>query len=440
MRLVTLRTPALAALVIVAVLGLLAAACGSNPNENVQANEYFRPASEQQEQVAAQAQQEESETQQGEAQTQAQQQAQTQAQAAQEQAEASEQAEGQTEAETEAEAQSEQTQDEESQADAPSEPGIETADDIIRRYTNPSYGYSIQLVCPPFCDASSNGIDRVTFLSETGRALIGINAVLDTDQDPEALLRETLNLPENVQILSREAAMMITGEAAERIVWEEDRRATGGFLVRWQAYVTVVDGIALIVRAGAVADDYESMEPSFERALSTFILPLEVEAKPGVYDRFGFLVRYSTDDFAQEFGQPTINPPNEDAGIFVLQTETALRAVLIWQALGQAFYDGDTALERTLNESLGMSGLFDLRDGELIDGQPSRTGLMQTQIGEGTVQVRSYAWYCVEGGREFVLHVLDPEDPEAIALPLLDSFRCNAEAAEDTEATEAEGE
>lgn len=423
----------LAALAIVALLGALASACGSNPNENVQANEYFRPAAEQQEQTAAQSQQEAPQEQQAAAQAQDQQQPQQQSQqtAAEEDDQTQEQAQSGAEQET--------TQ-QQSDDDAPSAPGIETADDVIRRYASPTYGYSIELICSPFCNASSNGIDRVTFLSETGRALIGVNAVVDTGQDPEVLLRAALNLPDTIEIVSRDPATMMTGEAAELIVWQEDRRATGGFLVRWQAYVTVVDQIAFIIRAGAVADDYEAMEPAFNRALSTFILPVEVDARPGVYDRFGFLVQYSTDDFAQEFGQPTNNPPNEDSGIFVLQTETALRAVLIWQTLGQAFYDGDTALERTLADALGMSGLFDLRDGVPVDGQPSRTGLMQTQIGEGDVHIRSYAWYCADGGREFVLHVLDPEDPESIALPLLDSFRCNAEAADEAEETDAGGE
>ncbi len=436
MKPVLARGIGLAAITIAALIGLIATACGSNPNENVQANEYFRPAIEQQQQTAAQSGQDDAE-QQSAAQSQRQSQDQAQQQSAQTQTEQDQPP--QEQAEADAEQQSAQSGGNDD-ADAPSDPGIETADDIIRRYSSPTYGYSIELICSPFCDASSNGIDRVTFLSESGRALIGVNAVVDSGQDPEALLRETLNLPDTIQIVSRDPATMLTGEAAERIVWEEDRRATGGFLVRWQAYVTVVDQIAFIIRAGAVAEDYESLEPAFERALSTFILPLEVEARPGVYDRFGFFVRYSTADFAQEFGQPALNPPNEDSGILVLQTETALRAVLVWQALGQAFYDGDTALERTLAETLGLSGLFDLRDGDPVDGQPSRIGLMQTQIGEGTVQVRSYAWYCVDGGREFALHVLDPEDPEPIALPLLGSFRCNADTAEPNEETDAEGE
>ena len=429
------RTFAGAALAIVALAALLATACGSNPNENVEANEYFRPDSEQAEQTAAQAQEDAQQEQQAAAEAQDQEQAEGQS----EQTATEQDQQSQTQQEPDAQQESSEQQSDDDD-DAPSAPGIETADNVIRRYASPTYGYSIELICSPFCEASSNGIDRVTFLSETGRALIAVHAVADTGQDPEVLLRDVLGLPDGIEIVSRDAATMMTGEAAERIVWEEDRRATGGFLVRWQAYVTTVDEIAFIIRAGAVADDYDAVEPALERALATFILPQEVNAAPGVYERFGFSVHYNTNDFAQEFGQPTINPPNEDSGIFVLQTETALRAVLIWQAIGQAFYDGDTALERTLNEALGMSGLFDLRDGDSVDGQPSRVGLMQTQLGEGIVQIRSYAWYCVNGGREFVLHVLDPDDPESIALPLLDSFRCNAEAADELEESDPEGE
>ena len=52
------------------------------------------------------------------------------------------------------------------------------------------------------------------------------------------------------------------------------------------------------------------------------------------------------------------------------------------------------------------------------------------------MKIQSFAWYCRDGGREFALHVLDPDDPESVALPLIESFRCSA----DSDASEAGGD
>ena len=113
----------------------------------------------------------------------------------------------------------------------------------------------------------------------------------------------------------------------------------------------------------------------------------------------------------------------------MLQSTTALRAVLTWQVLGEAFYDGDTAIQQSLRDALGIENVSGQRDWGEADGRPVRTGETETQFGEGVMKVRSFAWYCREGGREFALHVLDPDDPEAVALPLIESFRCSAESA-----------
>ncbi len=430
------KLQAVAGLVALSILiAFLAVACGSNPNEHIQSNEFFRPGADgdsepssaaddadqsgqEQGGSAAQTQEAEGADQQSTSADQADQA--DQQDASQEQAAADEQAE----------------QDDEDSSPAQDAGPIETSDDIVRRYTNPSYGYSFELICSPFCDPNSNGIDRVSFLSETGRALIGVDVVQDDGTDSETLLRSSLSLPDGVEFDAIVETTTVTGEAAERYDWDEDRRATGGFQVRWHALLVRVEDVAIVLRAGAVLEDYEGVASALDRALTTFILPLELTARPGRYDRFDFVIGYDPADVSQEFGQPTSNPPSAEAGIFVLQSTTALKAVLTWQVLGEAFYDGDTAIQQSLRDSLGIENVSGLREWSLVDGQPARTGETETQFGEGLMKIQSFAWYCRDGGREFALHVLDPDDPESVALPLIESFRCSAEG----DASEADGD
>ncbi len=423
---------ATASLVLLSVI----VACGSSPNEHVQSNEFFRPAAEGQPQSAA-ADADQGQQSQSEARTQEGQTEQT-AQSGSDQQQSSQDADQTDSTENQQQSADDQSQPErdESRQTEDDEAPLETSDDIIRRYSNPSYGYSFELICSPFCDANSNGVDRVSFLSETGRALIGVDVLLDDGSEMEALLRSTLGLTDTVEFTAREETTTVTGEPAERFDWDEDRRATGGFQVRWHALLVPVEDIVIVFRAGAVLEDYEDVAPALDRALGSFILPLEITARPGRYERFDFVIAYDTEDVSQEFGQPTNNPPSDEAGIFVLQSSTALKAVLTWQVLGEAFYDGDAAIQQSLSDSLGIESVTGLADWGEVDGQAARTGETETQFGEGVMKIRSFAWYCREGGREFALHVLDQDDPESVALPLIESFRCDADSAESAEEDE----
>ena len=413
------------------LIAIVLVGCGSNPNEHVQSNEFFRPAAaaDQAEQTAVESDQQQ-QAEDAEAEDDAAAQAQPQEQPAQQDGQG-QQEQPQDSSQEATQAATDDEQDEETSSPAAPAGPIETSDDVIRRYTNPSYGYSFELICSPFCDPNSNGIDRVSFLSETGRALIGVDVVLDNGSESEALLRAALSLADNVEFESVTDVTTVTGEPAQRFVWEEDRRATGGFQVRWNVLSVSIGDVVILLRAGAVLEDYEGVSAALERALSSFILPLELTARPGRYQRFDFVIDYDTVDVSQEFGQPTSNPPSAEAGIFVLQTSNALKAVLTWQVLGEAFYDGDTAIQQSLRDSLGIENVSGQRDWGEVDGQPARTGETETQFGEGLMKIRSFAWYCRDGGREFSLHVLDPDDPESVAVPLLESFRCSAEDASD---------
>ncbi|MCY3920939.1 MAG: hypothetical protein OXG27_00905 [Chloroflexi bacterium] len=403
----------------------LVVACGSNPNEHVQSNEYFRPsAADHQQQAAADSQEEDQEQRQRS-------EREEQVQDDQQEATSESRSDQQSGQDEQAEDQSDQA-DDQAQAEQDAAP-LETSEDVVRRYASPTYGYSLELICSPFCDASSTGIDRVMFRSETGRALISIEVYEDDGSESAEFLRSALALGDNVEFTEFEETSTITGEPAERFGWEEDRRATGGFHVRWHAMLIRVDELAIVLRAGSVMEDYDGVLFALERAMESFILPLEIEGRPGRYERFDFTIAYDTADFAQEFGQPTNAPPSDEAGIFVLQTTNALKAVLTWQLLGEAFYDGDTAISQSLRNALGIENVSGFRDAADVDGTPARTGETETQFGEGTMKIRSFAWYCRDSGREFVLHVLDPDDPESVALPLIESFRCTTDGAEDAE-------
>ncbi len=405
------------------VLAFAVAACSENPNEHVQSNELFRPPAPSMSftpQDAQQAQQERA----ADAEQQSDQPAAQDAESDQSSTADGQQAQpaddGAQEDAVDAPQDSQAAQDEE--AGAP----LQTTEDVIRRYANPTFGYSLELICSPFCSPTSNGIDSVTFSSETGRALIGVDVHLDDETPSETLIRTWLALGDQIEFSSIEPTTLITGEAAERYIWDEDRRATGGFQVRWQAVLVRAHDLAFVLRAGAVMEDYESVAPALERALGSFLLPGEIAARPGRYDRFDFVIDYDTADFAQEFGQPTSSPPSDQSGIFVLQTSTSLKAVLTWQLLGEAFYDGDNAITQSLRDSLGIEQATGFRDAAAVDGRAARTGESETPFGDGVLMIRSYAWYCNESGREFVLHVLDAADPEPIALELIEGFRCSA--------------
>ena len=407
------------------LLAALIVACGSNPNEHVQSNEYFRPSvsgDDQQEAVAESGQEEpqEQETQRSE----------RDEESEDEQRDAAPESQSAQDGEDEAEDGAEQADDEQDEQDAAP---LQTSEDVVRRFASPTYGYSLELICSPFCDASSTGIDRVMFRSENGRALISIEVYEDEASESAELLRSLLALEGDLEFTELEETSTITGEPVERFSWEEDRRATGGFHVRWQAMLIRADDLAIVLRAGSVMEDYEGVAFALDRAMNSFILPLEIAGRPGLYERFDFTISYDPVDFAQEFGQPTNAPPSKEAGIFVLQTTTALKAVLTWQVLGEAFYDGDTAISQSLQDALGIENVSGFRDGGEVDGAPARTGETETQFGEGVMKIQSFAWYCREGGREFVLHALDSDDPESVALGLIESFRCTMERAEEAE-------
>ena len=411
-------------LILLALAALLVAACAANPNEHLEADQYFRPPAPNQPQQQAAAQTDETDQQSAEQQQPAE--AQQQADQTEPQTEPQAEPADSTDAETPDQSPPEDPAQEQEQPTAPAR-----ADDVTRRYINPSYGYSLELVCPPFCDTASNGIDRATFLADTGRALFEVRVHQPVPEDQlDDFWRNSLAVPDFVETPQRQtSAIPLLGLDGWRYDWEEDRRATGGFLVQWSATFVEIGGLLYQLRGGAVSDDYEASLPALTRALDSFIAPPQAQAAPGRYERFDFLFDYGTNYITLEYGVPTANPATFDAGIVVLQSEIALEAVLVWETIGAAFVDLDVAIERSLADALGVEPQSDYRDARPVDGNDARLAFGEIPFGEGLLQIAAFAWYCPQSGREFSLHVLDGEDPEAAAQILLDSFRCETEAA-----------
>lgn len=394
-----------------AMAALAAAACAAdNPNVNVESNEYFRPPPpERVEPITAQTDEDEA------------------AAEAEEPAEADDEPAAEDAAGEEAGEQEAQAEEEEDAA-APAA----SAQDIVRRYRNPVYGYSFELVCPPFCDPTSNGVDEVGFRADGLQAIVAATVLtppVDGEGDvAERLIRETLQVPDAVDLAAgRTVRRAANGVDADVFDWEEDNRAVGGIHVRWKSWIAPIGGLYYIVRGGAAVADWDGIAEALDRVLDTFTAPIEAISEPGTYNRFGFEVAYDAEEFRPaEYGQPPANPATDAAGAFVLANSNSVIAVLAWEEIGAAFFDAEVAIERTLQDLLGIELGTGAREADEIDGQTAQTTITVTTLGADQVQIASWAWYCPQDGREFALHYIDVEDPRAAAAEMIDSFRCSA--------------
>lgn len=385
---------------------LIAAAClGGNPNENVDADEFFRPPGPTAAQVP-----DDSDS-------------------------------------GPAEAEQAPSDDPEPAPDTPDEPsrpdtpattgdGLELADDIVRRYLNAAYGYSLELVCGPFCNATSNALDRVGFLSEERDAVINIDVLrVDPDAPPRLQDLEAIWAARNVDndsfaIVTREETVLPADGVSPALLfeWTIDRRAGGGFQERYKSLITVVGPIAYFLNAGGIADSFDGIESSLNQALNTFLARPNPPGLPGVFTRWGFSLAYNVDTISGEFGNRTPTP-NFDSGVFVQQSNMGqVQILLIWESLSEVLFDPDIAIDDALAPPAGgqivESGP---RTDASVDGAEARVALADSTDANGnTMRVVVYSWYCGDSGRSFVLQSFDLEDPVAQLATALADFRCAA--------------
>ena len=307
---------------------------------------------------------------------------------------------------------------------------LDLAEGIVRRYRNPTYGYSLELVCPPFCDVNPGGIDRVRFDSDTPPASLTV-AVRPADEAPtlarlEGVWLESVLLGAVPTILDRrEVTLPFDAETPALLIeWEVDTRATGGSQARWRSLLTVVGPIAYFINAGSVVDSFDALAPDLQQALDSFLALPDPPNRPGSYTRFGFSIRYNVDDLVAEAGVPALvgTQPTADLGAFILRPRGGASLILTWEALSEAIYDADAAIDAESRPPGAVSveetlrGAFDLSDD--IRGRVAT--FTAADAAGNVVPLRVFSWYCLQGGRAFTLQSLsDVERPD-----LLDNFRC----------------
>ena len=314
--------------------------------------------------------------------------------------------------------------------DADDDGGLELADDIVRRYRSPAYGYSLDLVCGPFCDINPGGIDLVIFRSETDPTAINVTtravAADATLDDLEAVWRAETVGDREPTILARQEVSLATDADTPALVidWEVDRRATGGVIERWRSLVTQVGPIAYFVNAGAIDDAFADLEPVLQQTLDSFLAVPAPGSLPGDYTRFGFGVAYDTSGFVGELPLAGVaNQPTRDGGRFFHQNaEGVLQYILTWESLSQAIYSADAAIDAGAQPPGTVSSTEDSRgDFQLTDAISGRVGIFTAADAAGnSIPVRVFSWYCEEGGRSFTLQLIGEDERPAV----LDGFRC----------------
>lgn len=386
-------------------IAMLALACSGNPNEDVEADEFFRPAAANVQSAAG----DDGESRPGPA---------------------------DDDPAGDAPAGDGDTTSSDPDTPAPTDDDeIDLAEDIVRRYLNGAYGYSLELVCGPFCNATSNALDRVGFLSDDRSTLINIEVVRADAEAPltlaelEELWHERNETNESFMVLNRVETTLASDGVSPALLfeWTVDRRATGGFEEHYKSLLTQVGPIAYLINAGGIGENFETMEPFLDQALDSFLARPNPPAVPGEFSRWDFLLPYDAEAFTGEFGNRTPTA-SFDSGIFLQQAATGPpQLLLIWDSISQSLFDADETLDEVLLPGGGFELTVDERGDTEVDGQPARFAVAtSTDTTGNATRTVAYAWYCEDSGRSFVLQSFDPADPVPRATAALDGFRCTA--------------
>ncbi len=306
----------------------------------------------------------------------------------------------------------------------------DAAEDIVRRYLSDVYGYSLELVCGPFCDtAQTQGeLDRVGVLAETQDAIITIRVVdagaatltdLQTLWEQERRSNATFSIQDQ-----QDTVLPSDGVAPARILnWQIDQRATGGSILRYRTLITRVGPLAYFLDTGAVAEVFEEMEPYLQRALETFIAAPAPEHRPGLYDRWGFAFPYNADRATRElgFGAPAASVL---AGVLEQRTlDGVLEQRLIWDTVSADLFDAAQTVEDSVGE-LPEGTDVTRQQLALTDGTPVTAAVFQGPALGADIELGVFAWYCADGGRSFILQAFAADDVLAFVQPGLRNFRC----------------
>ena len=325
---------------------------------------------------------------------------------------------------------------------------LDLAEDILRRYLNDTYGFSLELVCGAFCDVTTNGVDRVVFVSDSGRAFIDVSdsgrAFIDISVlDPEALgldpgldgleaewLDRRGANPSFAVTDRRTTVLASDGQTPSLLVeWEVDARGSGGDLLRVRSLIVQVGPLGYFVEVGAASDEFGLLDTDLQRAQDSFIARATPPSRPGLYgSRFGFLFPYDATSVTSELGTPL---PTFDLGLFEQRTlDGILEFLLRWETVNAEFFDPEEAVSIVVAGLQGAATEFtevERSDLALNGGVSGRAVIVDVAFPGVSGQLGVFAWYCQDTGRSFVLQSLSPDDVRALAQPSLDGFRCAAE-------------
>ena len=311
---------------------------------------------------------------------------------------------------------------------------IDLADNVVRRYLNGAYRFSLDLVCGAFCSVDTTGLDRILFVSDSGLAfidisvlnpsLLGLGAGLPA---LEAEWEQRRGGAPGFNVLSREDTVLPSdGQTPGRLIqWEVDQRALGGDLLQIRSLLVQVGPLAYFIETGAPEEELPNVEADLQAAVDSFIATPNPPSLPGRYTRFGFVFLYDHRSVTAELGTPL---PTFDLGLFEQRALDGLLEMLLrWETVGEEFFDADDAVG-TLEEGLINSAVeateLERADLQLPDAGGRFAVFAAVLQGGLAVEVGLYAWYCQDSGRSFVLQSLSRNDVRAMVQPTLDAFRC----------------
>jgi hypothetical protein len=390
------------------VVALIAVGCSSNANEEIEADEFFRPGVSSFERPTEQAADEAPD-------------------GAAEQTDAPEPFEPEGEPAAPA-------GDDGAPVGDPADDNLELAEDIVRRYLSVAYGYSLELVCGGFCNATSNALDRVGFLSDDRTSVINIEVLaVDAEAPPSFEALEAIWAARNVdnesfRVETREETVLPADGVSPALLfeWTIDRRAVGGFQERYKTLITVVGPIAYLINGGGIAEAFLDSEPFVTQALESFLARPNPPSLPGTFSRWDFAFAYDVESFSGEIGSRTPTP-SFDSGVFIQQGPSGqLEMILSWDSIGEALFSPDNAIDQALATGGGSVAVDEQDRGDVVvGGETARFAVIDSIDPNGvSTEVLAFAWYCGDSGRSFVLQLFNPEGSAAAFDPESIDFSC----------------
>ena len=311
------------------------------------------------------------------------------------------------------------------------------SDEIVRRYLNDTYGFTLELVCPPFCDATSNGVDRVSFLSDDSSASVDVSVIYpEALQLPPGLAalqaewEQRRSASPTFAIVNQEEVVLPSDRATPAFLvdWLVDQRAGGGSLLQFQTLIVQVGPLGYFIDTGVADEQPSDVQQALARSRETFIARANPASLPGLYSKWGFVLPYNPASVTQELGNPTAT---FDLGIFEQRALDGLpERFLTWESVSADLFAPDQAIT---DVAIG------LQDGSVQVTESERGDLALPDLAGGRFAINAvtfpnglsgelgiYAWYCPDSGRSFVLQSFSRDDASVIAQPSLDGFRCSA--------------